>query len=207
MSAETQLYGLVVCGGQSSRMGVDKSRLIYRQKEQRFEVYDMLKNLCDEVIISCNNEQIKSTPSHITAIADNEEYDGIGPIAALLTAFDKFQDHDFLVVGIDYPFLTAADLEHFITNTKRNGMAAAFYNTEGFYEPLLSWYSKNCGNALRQMFKNGEYSLQRFLRDHRTERYIPVLKQVTYSSDTMENYEKAKSFIATGASIGNFKVK
>lgn len=207
MSAETQLYGLVVCGGQSSRMGVDKSRLIYRQKEQRFEVYDMLKNLCDEVIICCNNQQIRSIPSHITALADNVEYNKIGPLAALLTAFEKFQNHDFLVVGIDYPFLTASDLEHFMTHTKRNGMASAFYNAEGFYEPLLSWYSKNCSAPLLQMFKNGEYSLQRFLRDHHTERYMPVLKQVTYSSDTTEDYEKAKSFIATGAPIGNFKMK
>ncbi|MBK8495728.1 MAG: NTP transferase domain-containing protein [Chitinophagaceae bacterium] len=38
----TNTYGLVLCGGNSSRMGTDKSMLQYYDKPQRYHVYDML---------------------------------------------------------------------------------------------------------------------------------------------------------------------
>ena len=46
-----------MCGGKSSRMGTDKSRIIYHEKEQQYHVYEMLQLICEDVFISCNKEQ------------------------------------------------------------------------------------------------------------------------------------------------------
>ena len=54
------LYGLIMCGGKSSRMGTDKSRIVYQQKEQQYHVYQMLQTFCEKVFISCNAEQGKT---------------------------------------------------------------------------------------------------------------------------------------------------
>ena len=50
-------YGLVLCGGKSTRMGTDKSMLQYHSKPQRYYVYDLLFPLCEKVFISCNEQQ------------------------------------------------------------------------------------------------------------------------------------------------------
>ena len=46
------LHGLVVCGGQSTRMGMDKSQLQYHGVPQREWLYELLQPLCEDVYIS-----------------------------------------------------------------------------------------------------------------------------------------------------------
>src|SRR5690242_8452653 len=106
-------YGIVLCGGQSSRMGKDKSLISYYNKPQRYHVYDMLQPFCEKVIISCNEKQSGGIEKEYDILADHDSYSGIGPMAALLTAFTNFPEKNILLVGCDYPFLTAASLRSF----------------------------------------------------------------------------------------------
>ena len=51
------VYALVLAGGKSKRMGKDKSRIIYHQKEQMYEVADMLMSMGLNTSISLNKTQ------------------------------------------------------------------------------------------------------------------------------------------------------
>ncbi len=65
------LYGLVLCGGNSSRMGRDKSKITYHLKEQKYHVFDLLKELSDKVFISCNHDQSREEKDNYSFIEDD----------------------------------------------------------------------------------------------------------------------------------------
>lgn len=193
---KTALYGLVVCGGQSSRMGTDKSLVDYHGKPQRYYVYDMLEWICDRVYISCNESQATSIPSPYLALTDLADYRNIGPMAALLTAFNTFPGTDFLVTGCDYPYITLKDLKGFVKTINKNNVASAFYKKDNsVYEPLLAWYSHLSAPIITEMFVNGQYSLQHFLRENGAEKFESSRPQNVVSVDTPEEYLLAKNRI------------
>ncbi|HWV28425.1 MAG TPA: molybdenum cofactor guanylyltransferase [Dyadobacter sp.] len=186
------LYGLVICGGESTRMGTDKSLLVYYQKPQHEHVADLLAPLCERVILCCNAEQFKTFRTAYPKLADLPKYGGAGPMRGLLTAFETFPGNDFLVAGCDYPYLTTDELANFLHNTDKDLPAAAFYNANGFYEPLLGWYSRSAGNALREAFENGSRSLQRFLIAENAGKHQPLSGKTMLSVDTTVDFQAVK---------------
>ena len=191
-----ELYGLVVCGGRSSRMGTDKSLINYHGKPQRYYVYEMLEWVCDKVFISCNRGQATSIIAPYQMLADQPDLENVGPMAALLTAFSAYPDKDFLIVGCDYPLVTTKDLKEFEKGLDRQQIASAFYNEESrMYEPLLAYYSERSGNEIQRMYRDNQYSLQHFLKENNAEKYNPARPKNVFSVDTPEDFEMAKEKI------------
>ncbi|MDX1545013.1 MAG: NTP transferase domain-containing protein, partial [Christiangramia sp.] len=73
---ETKLYGLVLAGGKSSRMGMDKGDLKYHGKPQRDHLYEMLQEVCDEVFLSLRKDQEDAVKANFRTIADMDEVRG-----------------------------------------------------------------------------------------------------------------------------------
>jgi molybdopterin-guanine dinucleotide biosynthesis protein A len=188
------LYGIAVCGGNSSRMGADKSMLQYHNKPQRYHVYDMLLPFCEKVFISCNETQSAGIEAGYNIIPDDPAFSNMGPMAALLTAFNKFPEKNILFIGCDYPFLTADELQKFLDNCG-NGLSA-FYNQEiDMYEPLLAFYPASSASALNKMYEAKQFSLQHFLKEQQAVKYFPTNKNAMQSVDTHEEFIKAKNSI------------
>lgn len=169
-----KLTGLAVCGGLSSRMGTDKSRLVYHQQPQCYHVYEMLQPVCDEVYLSVNRDQAQSLLPGYKSLTDDEAYAGIGPMAALMTAMDAVVDSDFLLLGCDYPLLDAGALKLFLDALDKTAIATAFYNPAAqVYEPLLAYYQGTAINTLKEMIARGQHSLQHFLKKNEAGKYLP----------------------------------
>lgn len=191
-----ELYGLVICGGQSTRMGTDKSLIDYHGKPQRYYVYEMLEWVCDKVFISCNSAQKESITEPYKMLPDLPQYENIGPMAGLLTAFNYYPNHDFLIVGCDYPYITTKDLKQFAKSVNEEEIASAFYNHEhGMYEPLLAWYSQKSKNEILRMYDKSEFSLQHFLIENGAGKYQPASPKNLVSVDTPEDCQTAKETI------------
>jgi len=188
------IYGLVVCGGRSSRMGTDKGLLVYHDRPQQYHVYEMLNTICDRVFLSCNKTQFANILPGYAALEDDAEFANIGPMAALLTAFFHHPEKDFLIVGCDYPFLKKKTLQHFVDTLSKKSLAAAFYNTDHKYEPLLAWYSLASANILKNYFNCGKYSLQQFLNEEAAEKYRPEEPTAMKSVDTYDEFQRVKLF-------------
>ena len=196
------LYGLVACGGNSSRMGTDKSMLVYHDEPQCFHVYEMIENLCEKVFISCNSLQAANIPTGYSILRDNENYKNCGPMTGLLSAFCKYPDKDFLLVGCDYPFLTGTDIRIFLESQMETRSAAAFYNeTHGMYEPILALYGSGSGKELLEMFYNGQNSLQDFLKIIKAKKFLPANPLTIQSIDTKDGFLKAKDLLARMANV------
>lgn len=198
-----KLYGLIVCGGQSSRMGTDKSLLDYHGQPQRYYLYDMVSFLCERVFISCNEQQAASIPGKYEVIVDAPEYSNAGPMTALLSAFKAFPDVDFMVIGCDYPHLTKRDLQDlFEVKLQTINTAAFFNNGMNIYEPLIAIYQSVSLPILKNNFKLSKHSLSYFLQEINASKVHYSSSDTIKSIDTLEDYIEAKRIIA-GDPLGN----
>jgi molybdopterin-guanine dinucleotide biosynthesis protein A len=186
------LYGLVVCGGVSSRMGTDKSLLDYYGKPHRYFVYEMLQEFCSSTFISCNAHQAGSAYPEYEVIIDLEKYRDTGPMAALLSSFDRFPNASFLVAGCDYPFLEKNDIRKLTEERSPDHLAVYYFNEPAnAEEPLLAVYEKECYPYLKTNFDRKKYSLRHFLKEEKTHMVLPESTHSLFNVNTPAEYDLA----------------
>lgn len=176
----SDLTGLVLCGGQSVRMGRDKAFIQYHTKEQYAHVADLMNTFCKEVFVSCNNLQESKITQSYQAILDNATFVDGGPMTGVLSAFNELHNSSLLVIGCDYPHFTATDMKALIDARENEIDVVCYHNHEsGFDEPLLAIYEKQCAPLLLDFYKTGNTSLQQFLKTVNTKRITsPSLKNI-----------------------------
>ena len=106
MSADkTPIIGVLLAGGQSSRMGLDKATLpIAGTTLLEFMRAKLLRAGIDEIVI-CRN-----VPGYL-----NDDIPQLGPLGALYTLSQRYPEHRALIIPVDMPLLSAASLEKFQT--------------------------------------------------------------------------------------------
>ncbi len=157
------LIGIVLAGGESTRMGRDKSELQYHDKMQRQHMFEMLTVFCKKTFISCNAEQAK-TIFDLPVIRDR--FHKTGPMGGILSTFELFPDHAILTVPCDLPFLNAETIACLIENRNTSKIATCFFNAEGKHpEPLVTIWEPAAYTVLQKHFKEGCCSPYRVLAD------------------------------------------
>ncbi|WP_228458777.1 NTP transferase domain-containing protein [Chryseobacterium indologenes] len=137
------LNGLVLAGGKSSRMGTAKDKLNWHGKEQRYFAADLLAPFCNEVFISCRQDQLENFDSHYNALPDT--FLNMGPFGGILSALRAQRDKAWLVVACDLPLLDKKSLE-FLIQSRDPEKAATTYESpfDGLPEPLITiWEPKS----------------------------------------------------------------
>lgn len=154
------IYGLVLTGGKSSRMGTDKGSLIYHKKPQREHVADLLQLYCKKVFISVKSEQNFSSDYKII----QDKYRLNSPLNAILSAFDTFPNVHWLVVACDMPLISNHTIEKLMLGMDSKTIATAYENhTDGLPEPLITLYHTSARLLLLDFYKKGQKSPRRFL--------------------------------------------
>lgn len=163
LEKQEDLYGLVLTGGHSSRMGTDKSLLVYNSKPQREYLFELLNTFCQRVFTSCRKDQ--QVPSHLNPLTDR--FDIAGPINGILSAFAHDPHKSWLVIAVDMPFVDAQALSLLISNRDRARLATCFYNAEQQQpEPLLTLWEEKAYPHLLKFMQNGNMSPREFLETH-----------------------------------------
>ncbi|HAD10834.1 MAG TPA: hypothetical protein DCF33_00195 [Saprospirales bacterium] len=179
------MYGLILAGGQSSRMGQPKSLIDYHGKPQYLFLLDLLMPYCEEVFISCKPEQ-EHWFSPCPTLPDNGMFGDIGPMGGVLSAFEVY-DGPWLVVGCDYPYLTSADIVKLILSRSEQFDTVCYrHPTSGMDEPLTAIYENTCADQLTHSFRSGQHSLRHFLAQTRVNRIEPLTIDHLRSIDTPE---------------------
>ncbi len=183
---------LIMCGGQSERMGTDKSMINYHGLPQCYHLYNMAKKVFSDVYLSVNEFQSKKIEPIYKFSVDDADKNNHGPMAGLLTAMGKFPGRSFFVMGCDYPFLKKDYIQFFISWIKDSSRPACFYNPlTAIEEPLLAFYPANFYNTLKAEFSYGNRSLKKFLQDENALKIIPWDVNSITSVDTTEEYQQA----------------
>jgi len=189
------LHGLVVCGGQSSRMGTDKSLIRYHEEPQWLHTASLLSNLCENISISCHKEQVSQFAGQFPVVADLPEYSGFGPVGALLTIWAYHPRASLLVVGCDYPLLTMDDLQSLV-NSRVEGEYGICFQSNDSIEPLIAVYEMSIKEIVQKAFQQGKYSLKHILGEHGVRTVSSKIPGNIVSADSPEKARQIMEIIA-----------
>ncbi|WP_353145539.1 NTP transferase domain-containing protein [Chryseobacterium sp.] len=137
------INGLVLAGGKSRRMGQAKDLLSWHGKEQRYFAADLLAPFCNEVFISCRQDQLDNFNPDYQALTDT--FLNMGPFGGILSALRAHRETAWLVVACDLPLLDQRSLE-FLVKSRNPEKAATTYESpyDGLPEPLITiWEPKS----------------------------------------------------------------
>ena len=149
MTDTTDLYGLVLAGGRSRRMGQDKALLDRGGKNQLEHAYALLEAVTARSFVSTRADQSDDEArSRFPRIAD--KYDDLGPIAGILSAMEEYPDVDWLVIACDLPNLDAETLEFLIRNAAVDKPFTAYRSSyDDLPEPLCAIYRRGSAAIIR----------------------------------------------------------
>lgn len=158
------LYGLVLAGGLSSRMGRDKAWIEYHGSPHALWLAGLINPLCAETLISYNSPYPENFDIPFERLPDAMIFRDIGPMGGVLSAFLRNPDAAWLIVGCDYPNVNKEMLQTLIDARRPEISAVAFRNPESqLVEPLIAVYEPSCLSGLMNAFHAGEFSLRHFL--------------------------------------------
>ena len=194
------LKGVVLMGGQSSRMGQDKSQLLFSlrynsaegritQTDNRLTLAELahskLKCYVDDVHFSINKSQ-KDLGLENTIV---DEYEGEGPLSGIISAL-KATQASIVVLGVDMPLITKQSIKSLIQQRNWDLLTTTFYNNQSnTWEPMLSIWEYETLPCLEEYFDNGGRSIQKFLNQFGNQRVtIPNPEEFT-NVNTMEDYK------------------
>jgi len=150
-----EIYGLVLVGGESRRMGRDKALLSYDGSSTQLErTAALLRKVCPRVFVSQRKEQPFPAPQDTTAIYDSVE-DAKGPLRGILSAMQAHPEAHWLVLACDLPFLLQATLEKLIASFRSTQPRLTAYRSthDGLPEPLCAIYPSGSDRALLDLAK------------------------------------------------------
>jgi molybdenum cofactor guanylyltransferase len=163
------LKGLVLNGGRSSRMGMDKGELVFHGKPQREFLYELLQRFCTDVFLSCKSAAGK--PEGFNLLPDLFSIDS--PLNGILTAFQKDPSTAWLSVPVDMPGIDEEVIRFLVENRDPASVATCFYdNEEKKPEPLVTIWEPACSVHLQRFFEEGNKSPREFLMRYQTRKLI-----------------------------------
>jgi molybdopterin-guanine dinucleotide biosynthesis protein A len=155
MINKNNIVGLVLCGGQSTRMGTDKGLLRKGDLTWAQIAREKLLALNILALVSVNNDQVEDY-EQIFSISDlviDEEFEIGGPLLGLLSAHEKFPGKDIFILACDMVEMKVEVLENLISNYSA---PATVFKNEYFAEPLCGIYSNESLEEIFLTFKNHE---------------------------------------------------
>ncbi len=152
------LYGLVLAGGKSQRMGKDKAWLNYHGAPQVSVVNNLLSEICEAVFVSCRPDQ-QDKLQEFNLIPDS--FVGLGPFGAITSAFREHPNAAWLIMAVDLPLADKEFVQELVEHRNASKQATAFLNpATDFPDPLMTIWEPRSYPTLLQFLAQG-YSCPR----------------------------------------------
>jgi molybdopterin-guanine dinucleotide biosynthesis protein A len=158
--------GIVLAGGQSSRLSMDKSFVNVNGRPLIERIVAKLARLSDDVIIVTNSPE---KYDHLKAKLVGDIYPGKGSLGGIYSGLRAAANAYSLVVACDMPFLDLNLLRYMILLT--HGHDVVIPRIEGLTEPLHAIYSKSCLEPIDRLLARGGLKIIDFFSEVRV-RYV-----------------------------------
>ncbi|GAA4160382.1 hypothetical protein GCM10022217_24320 [Chryseobacterium ginsenosidimutans] len=189
-----KLNGLILAGGKSLRMGNPKDKINWHGKEQKYYAADLLAPFCDEVFISCRQDQLENFDTDYNALTDT--FLNMGPFGGILSALRSQRDKAWLVVACDLPLLDERSLEFLIENRNTEKVATTYESPfDGLPEPLITIWEPKSYPLLLNFLGSGNTCPRKVLINSDTLILKPGNPDALMNVNTPEDMAKAKEIL------------
>lgn len=188
-----KLFGLVLSGGKSTRMGNDKGLIAYHGIPQREYSYQLLATACDKAFFSIRSEQEEELDTNSNYVIDNNEYRG--PLNGILSAHKNHPNVAWLVLACDLPLLNQGALNKLVLQRDETKVATAYATKESqLPEPLVAiWEPQGLQKAIDYMKTAGGSCPRKFLINSDVKIIFSDNEEVLYNANSLSEYEFAKT--------------
>jgi len=174
------MLGVVLCGGQSTRMGSDKGLLKLHANTWAQTAIDKISSIQLPVVISVNKNQHEAyslvLPNDML-ITDNDSLQIHGPLSGVLSVHLKNPQEDLLILACDMPLMEPDLIKELLDVYKTNILVDAFvYTNDGEPEPLLGIYKAKGLAHIYQLYITNQLSRHsmKYMLEHITPLLIPL---------------------------------
>jgi molybdopterin-guanine dinucleotide biosynthesis protein A len=194
-----QLYGLVLAGGRSVRMGEDKGMVQWHGVPQRYYVATLLKNYCEKVFISCRRDQLDSINPQYQTIVDSDNIKG--PLAGILSAFEYANNVAWLVIACDLPLIDDTTISYLISNRNTSTIATTFISPfDGLPEPLITIWEPTAYAEIIEKAGIGFTCPRKILINGNVTQLNPPNPDHLMNANTPEDAKYVKEYLINGLS-------
>lgn len=197
------LFGLVLTGGQSQRMGMDKAALPYAGQPQLVRAFALLSARVVSCFVSLREAQ-RHDPlrQQYPTIVDTLE--DCGPIAGLVAAHSAYPDAAWLVLACDMPLMDGASLDALIAARAPGYHAVAFRSEhDGLPEPFCTVWEPAALELLSQQVAAGRLSPRRVLVGEATRVVLAPSPVVLHNVNTGQERERAVEMMNTMRNVAS----
>jgi molybdopterin-guanine dinucleotide biosynthesis protein A len=153
----SDITGVILAGGKSSRMGVNKSFLKLGNQTIIERIVDLMKSIFTEVIIVTNTTdeyKFLNLPLY------EDIYKWKGPLAGIHSALTHSTKEKIFVLSCDVPLMSKEMIKYIIEY--KTDKSIVFCEAAGYHQPLVGVYSKKILSQIEKFISNNEMSDKSF---------------------------------------------
>jgi len=151
----SNIAGLILAGGESRRIGTDKSILKFQGVSLLQRIVDEHKKVVDSVYVIGKKDKFVE---NVTGIPDTVK--NIGPIGGLHTGMSLIDADCYLISPCDMPFLKSEDLMKLLISSEETDADAVIAKSEKGIEPLVAVYKKTILSKIEENIDSNNYAIR-----------------------------------------------
>lgn len=156
MGATTGVSGIVLAGGRSSRMGVDKASLLLDGVTMLQRSIERLAPAVDElVLVGAPGRPLPSITTDLAVRQVEDPVEGEGPLVGIAAGLEACSGSAAVVVAVDMPFVEAALLSGLVARLDAEHRWVVPF-AEGRPQPLCSAFATSALPVLRAHLEAGD---------------------------------------------------
>ncbi|MEJ5261293.1 MAG: molybdenum cofactor guanylyltransferase [Ignavibacterium sp.] len=159
----TDITGVILAGGKSSRMGTNKSLLKFGNQTIIERIAELMKSIFKDVII------ITNTPDEYKFLnlpLYEDIYKWKGPLAGIHSALTHSTTEKIFVLSCDVPLMTKEMIQYLVEYKSKK--LVVFCEAAGYHQPLVGVYSKEILREIEKFLTANELndkSFHQFLKN------------------------------------------
>ncbi|HUF10906.1 MAG TPA: molybdenum cofactor guanylyltransferase [Rhodothermales bacterium] len=167
----SDVTGLILCGGKSTRFGSPKSHFLLDGSTLVDRAVRLLSPHVRDVLLSIGDRIADDWPK-LELIPDLTP--GIGPMAGLQAGMARLQTDWMLALAVDLPMVEHADLDRLFEAAAKDDKAVVARDAQGRLHPLCGLYHASTRDHIENAIARNDFAMIRLLSSLKNVRYVTL---------------------------------
>jgi len=193
------MYNTIPCvilsGGQSSRMGEDKSLMSFDDKTMIEYLYKKLSSLFKEVYISSKNDKFTNLNTPKESLILDKNKTTFSPMIAMEAIFQTLKDDKIFIITVDTPFIKEETIKELIKKSNDFSITIAKDKQNNTHN-LCGVFSRDILPIIQEMLQKNMHKINYMIKNSKNYQEIIFDDNEQFLNiNTQESYQKAKTLL------------